>query len=168
MGGITLIIGITGYYCSGKSSIERILCNKYNFKTIDVDKYGHLALDEKLNELVNVFGPDIITEGKVDRKKLGAIVFNDKHKLKFLNSIVHPVMVSAVKDRCRELNGNICINAALLFEMGLSELCSRIIVKKSNIFTLIKRGKKRDSFKFGRVLNILKNQKCMKYAKKQN
>ena len=40
-----VIIGLTGKYCSGKTTIEKIISKIYNFFIIDVDKIGHWALE---------------------------------------------------------------------------------------------------------------------------
>jgi dephospho-CoA kinase len=161
------IIGLTGLYCSGKTTCEKILQSEYGFHIIDVDKIGHLALTEKKNEIITKFGSLILTEDQIDRKKLGTIVFKDRNKLKLLNSIVHPWMSSKVEEEINSTQSTrICINAALLFEMGLHSLCEKIIITKANIFETIKRAKKRDGYSFIKILRIINSQNVLKYAKK--
>jgi len=53
--------------------------------------------------VVDAFGQDILHEGKVDRIKLGAVVFNDNEALQRLNSLVHPAVQSEIAQRCAEL-----------------------------------------------------------------
>lgn len=141
--------------------------DRFDYFIIDVDKVGHHTLDEKKDALVAEFGEDILTDGTVDRKKLGPIVFKNKSKLKLINSIVHPAMIERVKITIDECNKKyICIDAAVLFEMGLDALCSTIIVVKAPLLTLIKRGKKRDNHSLWRIISIIKSQKVLKLAKK--
>ena len=67
---------------------------------------------------------DIMTDGKVDRKKLGNIVFNDKSKLERLNELVHP----AVIDRCVSLSTLLSVlDAPQLFEAGAQDKCFKTI-----------------------------------------
>jgi dephospho-CoA kinase len=164
-----LVIGLTGLYCSGKSTVEKILKNDFGFFIIDVDKIGHWALEEKKNNLINIFGNNILTDNKIDRKKLGQIVFNNKKDLQQLNSIVHPAMVKKIEEIIKETKeARICINAALLFEMGLNKLCQKILITKISFFQILKRAKKRDNSSFLRILKIISSQKVLKFAKKNS
>lgn len=168
-----MVLGITGSYCSGKSAVENILVNDTNFVIVDVDKIGHQVLDERKNEILAAFGRGILSNNgfnveTIDRKKLGKIVFSNKKKLKLLNSLVHPWMVEKIKLYITENKGkNICINAALLFEMGLDHLCDTILVIKASIFTIIKRAKKRDQHSLLRILKIITSQKVLFMSKKK-
>lgn len=153
------IIGLTGKYCSGKSSVEKLLINKFGFFSIDVDLIGHKVLEEKKEKLINAFGENIITNNKIDRKKLGTIVFKNKKKLLKLNSIVHPAMVKIVTEQIKNSKAdNICINAALLFEMGLYKLCSKIVIVRSSLYNIITRAKKRDDRSIFQTLRIILKQ----------
>lgn len=162
-----MTIGLTGLFCSGKSTVESILKKEYGFYVIDVDKIGHLALIEKKDEIVKNFNKVILTDNEVDRKKLGKLVFNDNKKLKILNSIVHPIMIEKVKNEISKTpNKNILINAALLFEMGLNSLCSSIIAIKAPKKIILKRAKKRCNYSETQIYKILINQKVLQFAKK--
>jgi peptide chain release factor 2/tRNA threonylcarbamoyl adenosine modification protein (Sua5/YciO/YrdC/YwlC family) len=94
-------LGLTGQSGAGKSYICKKLKER-GFNIIDCDEVvkNIYDTDEALvKSLCAQFG-DIMTDGKVDRKKLGNIVFNDKSKLERLNELVHP----AVIDRCVSLS----------------------------------------------------------------
>ena len=95
-----MIIGLTGKSCSGKDYVSHMFGDE--FLVIDEDHLGHIALDVNKDKLVDAFGEDILRDGKVDRKKLGPIVFSDKEKLEKLNSISHPWMLSETLRMCRE------------------------------------------------------------------
>ena len=120
-----MIIGVTGTFGSGKSLVVKYLGKD----VINVDKIGHQILEKKKKDIVKIFGKDIIKNKKVDRKKLGNIVFSDKIKLNKLNKIVHPEMVKSVKEKAK---GNYVIDAALLVQLNLDKLCDKIILVKSN------------------------------------
>ena len=81
---------ITGSIASGKSTVVNLLKER-GFSVIDADLIAHEQLEICKCEIVEVFGEQILDEtGKIDRKKLGAIVFNEPKKLKNLEQILHP------------------------------------------------------------------------------
>jgi dephospho-CoA kinase len=85
------IIGVTGGIGSGKSTVSGIL-ESFGAKIIDADAIARNITRNKkvLAELASAFGREIINpEGKLDRKKLAEIAFNDAAKLKKLNQITH-------------------------------------------------------------------------------
>ena len=119
-----MIVGLTGRSCSGKDRVASLLDDR--FTVIDEDGLGHVALDANRDRIVEAFGEDILTEGKVDRKKLGPKVFSSPEALKTLESISHPWMVEETLRGCREAEkeGKIpVINAAIL---------EKIVVKKES------------------------------------
>lgn len=84
------IIGITGKSGSGKSTLTKVLSKKINCSTVNVDKIGHKATsDENITKkLCEIFGKQILNDDeKIDRKKLGNIVFSDKEKMDILTEI---------------------------------------------------------------------------------
>ncbi|WP_103589285.1 dephospho-CoA kinase [Campylobacter concisus] len=81
---------ITGSIASGKSTAINLLKER-GFSVIDADVIAHEQLEICKCEIVEFFGKQILDEtGKIERKKLGAIVFNDPKKLKILEQILHP------------------------------------------------------------------------------
>jgi len=92
-------LAITGNIASGKSLIESLL-HKEGITTIDTDKIVHNLLShdieiiEKVNNLFDIDVKD--EEGKIDRPKVGDIVFNDKNKLEQLEKILHPEVKKVV------------------------------------------------------------------------
>ena len=126
-----MIIGLTGKICAGKDSFASLLPAD-RFSVIDVDGLGHEALAANKELLRDAFGPSIIgPDGNVDRKKLGAIVFSDAHKLARLNEITHPWMVEEALRLARqaeESGKTAVINAALLEPMGFVPYCDRVVL----------------------------------------
>ncbi len=150
-GGNKLIIGLTGGIASGKTTVVRIL-DDLGAYIIDADGIAHQILQKKQEgwqKVVGEFGKEILSEdGKIDRKSLGEIVFNDKNKLKKLEKITHPLIIKKIKD---EINNNqdqdvIVIEAPLLYEAGIDNLMDQIWVVYVDRNTQIKRLKERNQY----------------------
>lgn len=126
------IIGITGGTGAGKTTALGIL-KQMGCETIDCDAVYHelLRSDPELKAaLASRFG-DVLTAGAVDRKKLGAIVFQDADALLDLNRISHKFVDVEVKRilRSAEERGLTCaaIDAIALIESGLSACCDAVV-----------------------------------------
>lgn len=162
------VLGLTGFYCSGKSTVEKILEEQFGYIIIDADKVGHQVLSEYQDVLVDAFGTQILTDGKIDRKILGKIVFANPEKLQQLNQITHPLIFDKIKQTVNSTNDKYVVSAALYFETGCDSLCQHTLVVKAPILTIIKRGMKRDGHSVKRILNILKSQKLISFLKQKD
>lgn len=95
------IIVITGSIASGKSSVSSYLKDK-GYTIIDADKIGHkLMWPGRVNYhgIVEEFGRHILDcDGRIDRKKLGKIVFKNHDKLKILNKLTHTNIFNKIKE----------------------------------------------------------------------
>jgi dephospho-CoA kinase len=121
------IYGLTGGIGSGKSEVARRLV-ELGIPVIDADIVGHEILEpggSAADAVIAAFGEAILTDGRVDREKLGAVVFDDEAARKKLNAIVHPVIARNIAERCAELvqqgHSSIVIEATLLAEDGQRE-----------------------------------------------
>lgn len=123
------IIGITGPTGAGKTTALREL-ERLGGCVLDCDEVYHrlLAGDEPLRRALTArFGDLSGPGGCVDRKKLGAVVFDDPSALEDLNAITHRRVVEEV-DRILALEaqagrGAAAIDAIGLFESGLDRRC---------------------------------------------
>jgi len=82
-------IVLTGGIASGKSTVSALM-QLYGFRVIDADKIAHKVLDDSSAEVIKSFGSEYVVGNRVDRKKLGALIFADKEKREQLEAIVHP------------------------------------------------------------------------------
>ena len=86
-----MIIGICGKSGCGKSTLANQIVEYTHNEAIhlEIDKVGHkvLLFPEVKEELISVFGKDIVNSDKVDRKKLGEIVFNSREEMDKLTEI---------------------------------------------------------------------------------
>lgn len=94
---------ITGSIASGKSTVANLLKER-GFSVIDADIIAHEQLEIYKCEIVKAFGEQILDEGgRIDRKKLGAIVFNEPKKLKNLEQILHPKIKAEIFFKASQL-----------------------------------------------------------------
>ena len=155
------IIGLTGGIGSGKSTVLEL------FKILGVKTY---SADESAKKLVNTdpylinlikssFGDNIYDKGLLNSKKLSKIVFEDKEKLKLLNSIIHPAVA---KDFKLFLNSNnedyIVKEAAIIFETKSENNYDKIIFIQSPLEIRIERVINRDNISREEVMQRINNQ----------
>ena len=125
------ILGVTGGTGSGKSTVCEYLKEK-GAKIIDADIVAReIVMKGKpaLFEIEEAFGSDVLfSDGSLDRKKLGKIVFASSEKLNILNGITHKYIIEEIKNRVSESDENlVIIDAALLFETELFKLCHKTV-----------------------------------------
>lgn len=109
---------ISGGIGSGKSSVCKIL-STLGYAVLDADKIAHQVLQRKTQEIISVFGEEILEEGKINRKALGSIVFANKEKLKTLENILNPSIYEEIFSQCQKLESRkkpYFLEIALLFE----------------------------------------------------
>lgn len=157
------IIGITGSSGSGKSTVCEILNEKYNVKIIDADKIAKELLTsgtEYFNDVISKFGREITDDvGKIDRKKLADLIYNDDKKREMLNNSTFYYVVKEIKLRAKEANNvDIIIDAPLLFESKLDDICNFTIGVIAKESVQIERIIKRDSISKEQACKRLKAQ----------
>ena len=122
------LIGLTGGIGSGKSTVALMLAER-GAVVIDADRVAHEVYapgTEGFDLLVERFGPSILDEqGRVDRRRLGALVFNDPEALADLNAIIHPLVRREIARRLLEVTTDdpdaiVVLEAALMTETGWS------------------------------------------------
>jgi len=146
-----LVIGLTGSIGTGKSEAARYLA-QLGAEVIDADQVGHEAYtpqSEAWHNVVGAFGKEILdSNGEIDRKKLGAIVFSNPDQLSCLNQIMHPLMARTVAGKIEDLRGQgvevVVVEAALLFEAGWDSLVEEVWVTDSSEDLVIQRLSERN------------------------
>ena len=119
--------GLTGGIACGKSTVAGML-RQLGAHIVDADEVGHemlLPSSPAFPELVSRFGREILdSAGRIDRKKLGPLVFADPARLQQLNSIVHPRIIErtgqlAAEHCARDPKAVVIVEAALVYETGI-------------------------------------------------
>ena len=172
-----MIIGITGSSGAGKSTVCEILKNEYNAKIIDADKIAKQLSKkgtEYLKEIVNKFGQEILLEnGELNRQKLAQIIYKSQEKREMLNKctfkyireeIKEEITKQTLKPRKKEVKSIIAIDAPLLYEAELENICTFVIAVISDDIELqIQRIIKRDKITREHAVSRLKAQKPNEY-----
>ncbi|EAK0436305.1 dephospho-CoA kinase [Campylobacter lari] len=107
---------VTSSIAGGKSSFIKIVQN-LGFDTLSADVIAHELLNENANSIAKLFdNDDLIIAGKIDRKKLGTIVFNDLNAKKKLEDFLHPKIKEAILRKAQILDKK---NKAFFIELPL-------------------------------------------------
>lgn len=124
------ILGITGNIATGKSTVVKMLLER-GARHIDSDVVYHELVapgQPLLAELVDQFGERILNDdGSLDRKALGAIVFNDPAKLQVLDALTHPAVIAEADRRAFAIeDGVVILDAVKLIESGHYTICDAV------------------------------------------
>jgi len=134
-------IGLTGGIASGKSSVGRHL-ETLGLPLLDADAFARDALSPGSNAskaVLDRFGASIQQApisretGKpplINRAELGRIVFNNPVERQWLEQLIHPIVSARFSQELQHLHERaaVVLMIPLLFEAGLTRLCSEIWV----------------------------------------
>jgi len=123
-------IVLTGGIASGKSTVSALM-QLFGFRVIDADKIAHEVLDNSIEEISKAFGEEYIVDNRVDRKRLGGLVFANKEERLKLESIVHPKIKEEILKRAKEqeaFNKPYFIDIPLFFEREGAYDINRVLV----------------------------------------
>ena len=147
-----IIIGVSGSSGAGKDTLCEILEDKYNAEIVDADKIAR-ELSKKgtmyLQSIVESFGSGIVDrQGELNRKKLASIIYEDDKKREELNKLTFIYVVDEIKKRINKIKKKIIVvNAPLLFESNLDQVCDFVIAIIAERKVQIDRIMKRDNIK---------------------
>lgn len=130
-----MIIGLTGSIATGKSTVSRMLKEK-GYKIVDADEISRQVVEPGsavLEEIADVFGSELIlSNGELNRDKLGALIFNNPHEREKLNKIIHPAirqeMIRQKEFWLEKGSQTVIMDIPLLFESKLQSYVEKIIV----------------------------------------
>jgi len=131
-----LRVGLTGGIATGKSTVVGML-RELGCRVLEADKIAHRMIEPgaaAYDGVIQEFGRGILLpDGRVDRPKLGAIVFADPEKLTRLNAIVHPPVLAAQDEELAAIEKSephaiAVVEAALLIEAGFHRKLEYVVV----------------------------------------
>jgi dephospho-CoA kinase len=128
------ILGLIGAIGAGKSTVANHLAKRGGF-VVDADKLGHLVLEEAAvkTALVARWGDKILSpDGSMNRKAIGAIVFQNPAERHALEAIVFPRIHEREQDLFASVQNRdevrfIVLDAAVLLEAGHGSICWKLL-----------------------------------------
>ncbi|MEE2829207.1 MAG: dephospho-CoA kinase [Myxococcota bacterium] len=146
-----LVWGLTGNIACGKSTVERMI-REAGVPVIDADEVAREIVEpgsEALGEIVARFGEGLLDpEGRLDRPKLGSIVFSDEAARAALEGITHPRIHARIAEKLGRLAAEgtplSLVSAALMVESGSYTLYAGILVVTCPEVTQLERLQSRD------------------------
>lgn len=147
-----ITFGLTGGIACGKSTVTKVFA-RHSIPIVDADVVAREVVipgTRSLKAIVTTFGDQmLLSDGTLDRTKLGTLVFQDKHSMFALNLIMGPAIqeesarqLQAFHDRGHQIVG---YDAALICEMGNAGKYRPLIVVYCSRDTQIERLMKRNS-----------------------
>ena len=164
------IIGITGSSGSGKTTVSKIISEELKAKIINADKVVK-QMQEKgtkyYEKIVETFGEEILKKDcSLNRKKLAEIIFQDESKKEELDNLTYKYVVEEIKNQVKNAQEKyVIIDAPLLIEGKLNEICNIVMAVISSKEEQIKRISKRDNIEESKAKIRLEAQKDNEFYK---
>ena len=129
---MSYILGLTGGISTGKSHLSDTLRGK-GVPVVDADRISHAVTalgGAAIPRIREAFGADYVRDGELDRKALGALVFNNPEALAKLNALTHPLIFDEMQAQIAEAEKSgapvVVLDVPLLFETGFDRLCDEV------------------------------------------
>lgn len=159
----TLSIGLTSGIGCGKTLISNVFSHLgvpvFNTDERAKDLYNR---EDVLKDMQAMFGTEIVENNKLNKQKLANIVFNNKEKLRQLNSYIHPKVKQEYKEwmscQSRFCIPYVIMESALIFETNWQKMFDKIICINTPSNLAIERTIIRDNTTKEQVLERIKNQ----------
>jgi len=156
-----LKIAVTGGIGSGKSVFCKILEEK-GFLVIKADPLAKELMNSDTwirKAIIKIFGNEVYPDGKLDSSYLAKKIFTDPENVKKINSIVHPVVISKIKEAFSDSKDRaVFVEAALIFEAKMEKMFDHVVLVTAFDEIRIERTIKRDGSSREEVIKRIQNQ----------
>ena len=163
-------IAITGIIGSGKSTAASLF-KKLGIPVFVADESAKQLMESDsnvINQLVYNFGDIVYQDRKLNKTYISERIFNNSSDLKFVNSLVHPLVNDKFQSWCNtQKSSYIIYESALVFENESDDIFDEIICIKTPINIIHQRISIRENYSFEKINKIIENQmsqdeKCKK------
>jgi dephospho-CoA kinase len=147
-----LLVGLTGGIATGKSTVTAMLASP-SVRVVDADVLAREVVEPgtpAYRQVVAEFGREVLQpDGRLDRVRLGEIVFPDPANRKRLEAITHPAIRARFEKIMADLeragfDGLLIWDASLLVESGGNKNMDRVVVVTTDPATQLRRLMERD------------------------
>jgi len=123
-------IALTGGIATGKSTVASLMALN-GMRVIDADTISHEILDASVSWVQETFGDEYISGSKVNRTKLGSLVFSDAKKKRVLEDFLHPKIRNEIEQRSIKQDSfkfPYLIDIPLFFENSAYDIQDSVVV----------------------------------------
>jgi len=123
-------IALTGGIATGKSTVASLLALN-GMRVIDADTISHEILDASVSWVRDTYGEEYVNNSKVNRAKLGELVFSDEKAKKTLEEFLHPKIREEILQRSIKQDGfkfPYLIDIPLFFENSAYDIKDSVVV----------------------------------------
>lgn len=127
-----IVLGLVGGIGAGKSAVAKELESR-GAVILDSDSRAKAVLEtpDAREALASWWGPEVLRDGKVDRKRVADIVFSDPAQRRRLEAFVHPKLREGRRLEIEAAAARgvrwIVIDAPLLLEAGVDQECDAVV-----------------------------------------
>lgn len=161
-------IVLTGGIATGKSTVASLLALN-GMRVIDADAISHEILDASWEWVRETFGEEFVNNSKVDRAKLGALVFSNEEQKVVLEEYLHPKIRQEILKRSvkqESFKFPYLIDIPLYFEKGGYEIEDSVVVYTPSDIQL-ERFMKRNGYSKEESLKRINSQMPIEEKKKR-
>ncbi len=132
---MTYVLGLTGGIATGKSTVSRIFL-QFGFPVIDSDLIARQVVEpntDGLKKIVKEFSEDVLySDGSLDRKKLGELIFSDADKRVLLDELldaeIRKMIKTAVQEKKSQAVPLVVVDIPLLFEADYQDEVDQVML----------------------------------------
>ena len=137
------IISITGGVGSGKSEVLRVLQEEFDAEIIKADEVAHQLMEpgkKGHQHVVEALGDSFLNkDGSIDRKKLAALIFQNKEAVETMNAIIHPMAWEEIRYAINHSDKEIIVVEAALYDDDHNAMFDEIWYVYTSVENRIKR-----------------------------
>ncbi|NER22058.1 MAG: dephospho-CoA kinase [Symploca sp. SIO1C2] len=157
------LIGLTGGIGTGKTTVSNYLAQTYQLPVLDADIYAREAVQlgsPILEQIFERYGLEMqLPDGKLNRQRLGEIVFSNPEQMQWLEQQIHPYVRDRFQAELAKLAApTIVLVIPLLFEAGLTNLVTEIWVVSCSAQQQLKRISQRNNLSLEQAQSRINSQ----------
>ncbi|USE37542.1 dephospho-CoA kinase [Endozoicomonas sp. SCSIO W0465] len=154
-------VGVTGGIGSGKTTVTDFFAS-HGIRIVDADIASRMVVEPGKPALADIeqrYGPEILIDGGLDRRKLRTIIFDDTAERKWLEGLLHPLIRDQITLELGDAESRYAVLVSpLMLETSQHELVDRVLVVDVPERIQLSRTMSRDQMTEEQTRQILDNQ----------